>query len=637
MGLLFVVFAACRGGVRPSNPIAPPQTVIHDDDGASTQAPAAAAPGLGGVCHDGWCWEDPLPTGDDLADVVAISKGDAWIAAGHGAGTTLLHWNDSDFVRSEIARHVSAFTRAGGALWAATREGAMLRLDGGEWRDVDTHNAELLTSAWGSGPNDVWAVGAAGTILRFDGKAWSKVRSPVTTTLWGVRGRAPNDVWAVGDGVIVHWNGADWSVAHHVDKGPMERPIPRGGWCGTPALQAEAYNTSLSQMRSILVFGADDVWVAGGPGRALHLHGGKWSEVDLGMVSVQAMWGTPTDAWAAGTSSLAHWDGKKWTRQTRPLDESVAALSGVARDDVWAVGHLGAILRFDGAEWRSLGQRTGVRLNGVWPGADGEAWAAAGGAILRRSARGWAAAPIALPANANVNSVGGASGADLWAFVAFHAPMRWDGHAWTTPPGQKPILGFSVRAPATDDVWAVGSLSLARWDGGAWRDLSNGELLVLDLWAPAKGVAWAVAHPRDPSRGPDRDGHVAYDYGKVVLARWDGAAFVRVADVPDPTVHGIGGLGTEDVWLAGGESIFRFDGRTLKAIVPASAADRTYRERRVAAVSKDDVWIAGQGDVRHWDGRAWTVFDLPIANPTLAVRGKDVYASGTYGGILKKQ
>ena len=122
--------------------------------------------------------------------------------------------------------------------------------------------------------------------------------------------------------------------------------------------------------------------------------------------------------------------------------------------------------------------------------------------------------------------------------------------------------------------------------------------------------------------------------------RYDGQRFLRFAQnegIADAVVNDIRCFSNGAIVVITTGGIFRFDGRTLKAIVPASAADRTYRERRVAAVSKDDVWIAGQGDVRHWDGRAWTVFDLPIANPTLAVRGKDVYASGTYGGILKKQ
>ena len=116
--------------------------------------------------------------------------------------------------------------------------------------------------------SDAWAVGSyaadgnvftATLIEHWDGTAWRVVPSPNRLTtpnrntinaLNGVTAVAPDDVWAVGYTVsldasyqtlVLHWNGADWSV---VDS-------PNG---------AGPYNA----LNAVAAAGPDDVWAAGG-------------------------------------------------------------------------------------------------------------------------------------------------------------------------------------------------------------------------------------------------------------------------------------------------------------------------------------------------------------------------------------
>ncbi len=100
------------------------------------------------------------------------------------------------------------------------------------------------------------------------------------------------------------------------------------------------------------------------------------------------------DGWAVGHASTCRWDGKRWTLvpspQPRPLysevDYPLQDVSGVAPDDVWAVG--GVVYDFhdyvdfgsfaehwDGTAWQRVRNPAGVVLNGVEAVASDEVWA----------------------------------------------------------------------------------------------------------------------------------------------------------------------------------------------------------------------------------------------------------------------
>ncbi|WP_431286624.1 hypothetical protein [Roseateles chitinivorans] len=96
--------------------------------------------------------------------------------------------------------------------------------------------------------------------------------------------------------------------------------------------------------------------------------------------NVTAIWGSADDDVHVGTfgGHLYRWDGRSWT-QVRDGDgssyQTIRAISGHGRDDVFAVGARDTLLHFDGSAWTSLAvpgaPNAGDALNGIACLADG--------------------------------------------------------------------------------------------------------------------------------------------------------------------------------------------------------------------------------------------------------------------------
>src|SRR5215831_18736214 len=121
-GLL--AFAGCSGG--GSNQPTPSKA-------SNTFSPSIAATvnAENLLCSaDNWCWQNPLPQGNNLSAIWGSEASDVWAVGDSG---TILHW------------------------------------DGSAWSSVSSGTTNALRAVWGSGASDVWAVGDFGTILHWDG------------------------------------------------------------------------------------------------------------------------------------------------------------------------------------------------------------------------------------------------------------------------------------------------------------------------------------------------------------------------------------------------------------------------------------------------------------------------------------
>jgi hypothetical protein len=207
----------------------------------------------------------------------------------------------------------------------------------------------------------------------------------------------------------------------------------------------------------------------------------------------------PDDVWAVGaynpgeppTAVLTrpyaqHWDGSAWTQTPVPLDKRfesqssrLAGVSGVAGNDVWAVGHVDDIsslaartlaYRWDGSAWIRVPTpnpsppELGDRLNAVTSVSPTDAWA--------------------------VGSSGGVPGHSL--------VLRWDGAQWLQQ--EAPDIGeLSAVVHDGKGVWAAGIRRVMRFvEGRGWRVLPalpvpppDGGLQLSGL-AHGAGRLWAV-------------------------------------------------------------------------------------------------------------------------------------------------
>lgn len=248
----------------------------------------------------------------------------------------------------------------------------------------------LLLGVAAVSADDAWAVGGAGDpvaptstlTVRWNGAEWDVVSSPnagsVANRFDAVDALSPDAAWAVGrssNGVgdlptAAQWDGVSWTLL------PLPADLAEGALTGVAA------------------FATDDVWVVGYTGDAaagleravaLHWNGLEWEEAPVkpaigggraGLVAVSGI--APDDVWAVGYHRnqplILRYDGRAWARSGNELREPLAGIAGVAPDDAWAVG--AAIERWDGSAWTPLGTVRGEGdLRGVAAVGPQDVWA----------------------------------------------------------------------------------------------------------------------------------------------------------------------------------------------------------------------------------------------------------------------
>ena len=309
--------------------------------------------------------------------------------------------------------------------------------------------------------NDVWAAGVSyntertsGSILieHWNGSQWSVVPSPnpsaFVNKINAIAAVSANDVWAVGTAptptdtvLILHWNGAAWSVV----------PNPTNG-------------IPLTNLAALAVISANDIWAVGSgvigdesATATLHWNGTTWSvipspnigpEVDNSLAGVTAV--SSNDVWAVGTEQptnltdpstlILHWNGSAWSivPNISPEGSHLQAASAVASNDVWATGYseLGTLAEhWNGSSWSLVQTASGGRLDPVF-----------------------LPSVVALSSD-NVWSVGeGLQSGHLSRTLT----EQWNGTSWVVV--RSPNLGadhnelFGVDATPGGTLWAVGTV-----------------------------------------------------------------------------------------------------------------------------------------------------------------------------------
>jgi hypothetical protein len=118
--------------------------------------------------------------------------------------------------------------------------GVILRYDGASWSPVREVEGLAPTSIWGSSAADIFVAGfqveerddeflVFGTIFHYEGARWSRVALPAPSILHEIWGSSAPDVFAVGDdGVVLHYDGTDWTAMNPTTNGLL------GVWGSSP-------------------------------------------------------------------------------------------------------------------------------------------------------------------------------------------------------------------------------------------------------------------------------------------------------------------------------------------------------------------------------------------------------------------
>jgi hypothetical protein len=260
---------------------------------------------------------------------------------------------------------------------------------------------------------------------------------------------------------------------------------------------------------------------------------------------LDALWGSgPNDIWAIGVrdgagfsppSSLANWNGRTWSFLDPVAPSSLHAISGSARDNVWAVGDPGpaagdpaTIVRWDGHQWSSFASPVIATFRAVWVGGPNDVWIA--------------------------EDEGGV--------------LHWTG-TWVSERVRSTRRLFGIWSDTHGDVWAVGEGVVLRRHAGVWSPAFNPSGSVYSVWSNETDL-WVVG-----------------DSGTIL--RWNGSTWTSESIDGGNRLNAVWGSGS-DVWAVGDNGTIVH--RTTAGWTP-ERSDRTDDLFGVWASSPDDVWAVG--------------------------------------------
>jgi hypothetical protein len=596
-----------------------PSDVADDGPDADGSADGGQVIPLGPVCSsDRWCWESPLPQGNDLDAVWGSSASSVWAVGDLG---TILFW--------------------GGSQWSAAPSGTTQKLNG----------------VWGSGANDAWAVGDKGTIERWNGAEWASFSSPTTADLRAVWASGPMDAWAVGaQKSILHWNG-QW-VAQPDPAGIFPADLnlvwgagPDDVWFAGPSgIIRRKGGTFMTvpdlpdtgvHITAIAGSGSDNIVATGADATGQNIFVYLWSDTNWGRIYETA--GPPVTSlvvrsagaiWAAGANLILNFNGTAWKQQfTNGLGLAGLWLAPVG--DGWAVGKAGQMVRFDGTMWAEPSPRHLQTLTDVWWAAPPAVAASDGGASDGGAADGASDANGSDGAS-DASSSDGASdaalegglsdrgGPSVWVSgydptaAAHHGGVVWRGQDGSWDPVVVGDVGalWSIWSADGSDVWAAGESLFHGGVSGA-------------PWAPA-GTPAPYRRVRGVSAGSIWSVETAVHFSN------------RAAPWPQDgsQIWGLTVFSDYDVWASAASGrVFHWSTALIPRWTAQDPPANVHALYAVAGSSSGDLWAVGDGGViRHWDGKQWTD---SASGTTQALRGvfvrstKDAWAVGAGGTILR--
>ena len=228
-----------------------------------------------------------------------------------------------------------------------------------------------------------------------------------------------------------------------------------------------------------------------------------------------------------------------------------------------------------------------------------------------------------------VFAVGGACvGADVL--------VRYDGTAWSQPPGQCVVFGSSggltsVFGISASDVFVVGRRALPPWGETSIRHYDGQQ------WTVVYGHSCSFscfAGPRAVWSGSSTDAFVVGDSGLVL--HYDGTSWNPQPSGTTEQLDAVWGVGPGAAVFAvgAGGTILYYDRSTWRAL-PSGTTQPLFA---IWGTSANDVFaVGGAGTVLHYDGTTWTAQNSGSTQPLYGVWGSSgnaVFAVGDSSTIL---
>jgi len=204
-----------------------------------------------------------------------------------------------------------------------------------------------------------------------------------------------------------------------------------------------------------------------------------------GGVDFYSVWGADAeDVWVGGASGVAlHYDGVNWKSIDSGIGKRLECVHGSASDDAYAIANDGAIIRWDGVEWTPY-----VDLNPIWESSacisvlgeenmlalvydeNGEKqvlWHVEGG--LKTQLAVWTPQAVFTPNGSKIRTISLRAFSETQALITADRALRWDGVSITNTGAPNPSFGLWALAPNLAYAAASHSGIGHRWDGATWK------------------------------------------------------------------------------------------------------------------------------------------------------------------------
>lgn len=556
-------------------------TLSADTTVTATFARKVCTPG-----GSGFCWDSPLPHGWSHKAAFVAPSGDIWVGGEHGS---LLRYRASEGWASQSTPTeetisgvwVSPETEE---VWAVGKAGSVLHsLPGGDFETQKVPGTAKLNAIWGADADHLWVVGDNATAYSLSDGVWKNETKSLAALLGkpaapphllAISGVDAQQVYVSGhDGTLLAWNGSAWRQL----EGNLAAPTDK--------------------LNGVLALGASDLFVHSELSNLYRLTESGWATLTLPLNPTWGLWGRPGangGVFFVGRG-LARWDGQQAQLDDLPqrgINSDPAdhlAVGGSANNNVWAVGDLGALSRWDGRSWST--QERGVY------GAKSRAWLG-----FTKITRFWE----------------GPQGTVFAVSVAGQL-LRYDGSTWSALYEGEALPKQGADHPKLSGLAGLGDTLYAIGESGVILKLKgvNGEAAALEVSRIDNGVMNATLNALARVGGD----LWAVGEGGVMLQLVQGAFVLTNPMLPRGNLRGVWGSDERNVWVVGDQpergqepTLLHFDGASWKSesgplLAALGAATLGSHLLAVAGAAPDDVFVvSSNGVIARRQGQAWTHF-----------------------------
>lgn len=351
---------------------------------------------------NGTTWQQSTRFNGALGAVYGTSATNVWV----GGSDILAQWNGGTWFVLDPATSVIGGVRgiwlsSATNGWFANHTGGLSQLRPDGWTPHwDSPTTYLSVTGFAS---DVWVCGLRGTVHHLAAGSWRTERLPRSEWCSSTTARSSTDILAGATSVFFRSDGSTWTVnptgapgafAHMSTSatghsfavlGTTVYRFEGGTWVAMPTGSPQV-------LRWVWASGPSDIFAAGGQGTVMHYNGTSWAKLETGTTAnLNAVWGSsPTNVFFAGSSAsggvILRYNGAGFT-SANPTPRALRSIHGRSPNEVYAVGDLGTIVRFDGTAWSAENSGISDVLMDVWATSGGDVYVVGAQSVILRGTR----------------------------------------------------------------------------------------------------------------------------------------------------------------------------------------------------------------------------------------------------------